>query len=177
MSTRPPQFGPKSRCFESTFESFLLFKGWAHHRLALDFRHPAWLSSWRGDDVAEQNPEVVISSLNYEELVSARLLRLCFLFLFLFLLFRRFNHRRDSVVSCRASANFSRPNRESRIVGENPKTRGGFLINLGETSVQVGLFTSRNIPWLASFSERKLIVTRSSLERLFYVLKFWWESE
>lgn len=102
MSTRPPQFGPKSRCFESTFESFLLFKGWAHHRLALDFRHPAWLSSWRGDDVAEQNPEVVISSLNYEELVSARLLRLCFLFLFLFLLFRRFNHRRDSM-SCRVA--------------------------------------------------------------------------
>lgn len=125
MSTRNhlpwPQFGPKSRRFlESSFESFTLlpFEGWAHHRLALEFRHPGWLSSWRGDDVAEQNPEIVISSLNYEELVAlSSSSPSAFSFsLSLSLLFRRFNHRRDSVVSCRASANFSRPNREPRIV-------------------------------------------------------------
>lgn len=29
---------------------------YAPQRVALDFRHPAWLSSWRGDDVANRTP-------------------------------------------------------------------------------------------------------------------------
>lgn len=154
MSTRNhlpwPQFGPKSRRFlESSFESFTLLPFQGVGASQAGFRVSAFglikLLARRWCRRTEpRNCHLVVKLRGTRcSFVSARLLRpLLSLSLSLFL-FCFDGLIIVATVSCRvAHLQISAGLIESReSFGENPKTRAGFLINLGETSAQVLLWS------------------------------------
>lgn len=151
MSTRPPQFGPKSRCFQSLrinlrIVSSIQGMGASQAGFRLSASGLIKLLARRWCRRAESRSCHLVVKLRGTRFCSSSSFS-AFSFSFSFSCFDGLII--VATVSCRASANFSRPNRESRIVGENPKTRGGFLINLGETGFRlVSLPAEISLDWL-----------------------------